>query len=398
MARHVSDKIRFHPLDYASALGFIVYAASVTATPMCLVALSHELGFSIGEGGLLESMRSILVILTLLLSGFIAAHFGKARALGWSTLVIAFAMVIYTGTYHFFPLLLALALLGIGGGVIEALLNPLVEELHRGDSGRYLNLLNAFWSVGVLISVLVAGELLTQGISWRYFMAGLSVMGLAAGLLFLLLRNRGAARVRVPMMDVFAHKTALLQNPLFYGFAAMMFMAGAAEGSIMFWSASFIQLHHGGAPRIAGFGVASFSIGMILGRLFCGWWIRQHHLRTAILYSAVIGSLVGLALPFVDRISSVLFVLFLAGLATATFWPSIQAYAVDCMPASDSTSLFILLSCGGIAGFGFASGIIGQLVEYFGFTTALLAIPAFFAMLALLVWFKPRDAQTSTSP
>ena len=40
--------------------------------------------------------------------------------------------------------------------------------------------------------------------------------------------------------------------------------------------------------------------------------------------------------------------LFLAGLATAPFWPSVQSYATDRLPAADTTMLLILLSCAGI--------------------------------------------------
>ncbi len=385
-------KIRFHPLDYAAAIGFIVYAASVTATPMCLVVLSREMGFSIGEGGLLESVRSILVISTLLLSGFIAAHFGKARSLGFSILLISLAMALYTVAPQFLWLLLAIALLGIGGGVIEALINPLVDELHRGDSGRYLNIVNAFWSVGVLFTVLVAGEMLTIGLSWRLFMGGLTVLALASGILFLWLRNVGPPRVRIPMSDVFHQKKKLLRSSGFWMFTAMMFMAGSAEGAITFWSASFIQLHHGGAPRMAGFGVAAFSLGMILGRLACGWLLPQHKLRQGVLYSALAGMLISLLLPLAGSIESVLLILFLAGLATACFWPSIQSFAVDCLK-HDATSIFILLSCGGIAGFGFASGFIGQMVELFGFTTALLVIPGFFGGLVILLLIGPKQHQ-----
>ncbi len=370
------------------AAAFVIYAASVTATPICLVALREDISFSLVGGGVLETVRSALVVVTLLFSGFIAARWGKAAALGWSCLLLAAALGVYALAPTYAVLLLALGLLGVGGGVVEALLNPMVEELHREDAGRYLNFFNAFWSVGVLLTVLVTGELLTGEVSWRIIIGTLAVLGLLPGLLFLRLRRTVTER-RLPAGEVWREKRALLRSGGFWMFTAMMFFAGAAEGALTFWSASYIQIHHGGLPRAAALGVATFAAGMIVGRLASGWWLRQHLLRAGILAGAVAGIGISGALPLVQSLAAVWAVLFLAGLAVACFWPSIQAYAVEVLPFK-ATPVFILLSCGGIAGFGFASWLIGLLAERFGFTVGLYSIPTFFAALVVLLIIGPR--------
>lgn len=366
----------------------MVYSATGTATPMVLVAMSKDIPFSLSDGGVLESVRSVFIILTLLLSGFFAARFGKVRSLGWSCLLLAVAIGIYAISPVYGFLLVALAIVGVGGGVVEALLNPLIEELHREDSGRYLNIINAFFPAGVLITVLTTGELLTRGVSWRYIIGGLAIGCLLAGVLFLSLRNAGPPRQRTAMVDVLRHKTGLVKSGTFWLFTAMMFCAGAAEGALTFWSASYIQIHHGGLPRAAGIGVAAFAGGMVAGRIISGWLLRQDRLRSAILLSAVAGTVICGALPLVNQLGGIWFVLFLAGLSVACFWPSIQAFAVDCLP-HESTAIFILLSCGGIGGFGFASWLLGVLAERFGFVAALFCVPSFFIVLVLLTAAAP---------
>ena len=58
-------------------------------------------------------------------------------------------------------------MMGLGGGLTEAFLNPLIVDLHPDKSGKFLNLSNAFYPLGIIISSLLFGELLTLGYSWR---------------------------------------------------------------------------------------------------------------------------------------------------------------------------------------------------------------------------------------
>ena len=54
-------------------------------------------------------------------------------------------------------LFLALMIAGLGEGVIEGLGTPFVQALHTDEPGRYINFSHAFWSIGVLVTVLITG-------------------------------------------------------------------------------------------------------------------------------------------------------------------------------------------------------------------------------------------------
>ncbi len=379
------DRPHFHPLDYATCLGFLAYSASATATPIILVTLSRELGFGLTGGGLLEVARSALIFLTLLGSGFLSAHLGKVRALSAASFFLGAGLLLYSQAPVYTLVLLALALMGLGGGVIEALINPLVEELHREDAGRYLNIINGFWSVGVLLTMLAGGEVLTRTGTWRPLILMICGVSLLCGCLFLLLRSTGSSRQRIPMRDVLGHKTAILRHRGFWLFSAMMFFGGATEGVFTFWTASYVQLVHGESPRRAGVAAALFSLGMIVTRFGGGVWVRQHELMGFIRASIVLGLGVSLLYPLMPPGGLFYGLLFLAGCSVACFWPSLQALAVERLPL-DSTSLFILLSCGGIAGFSFASWSIGWLAERTSLTQAFYLVPGLYGILLLLTF------------
>ncbi|MDQ8184991.1 MFS transporter [Pelagicoccus sp. SDUM812002] len=378
------SSISFFPLDYASMAGFLAYASSVTAIPICLVAITEELGLSLGQAGGLEALRGILVLVTLLLSGFIAARFGKARSIGFGCILLGIGMFAYGMAPFFGALLLAVALLGLGGGVVEALINPLVQELHPKDSGRYLNLVNAFWSIGVLATMLGTGDALNRDVSWRSVLPFLGCVSLFSGSVFLWLGQGEEKRRAGSLGQVFANKRAILRRRRFWVFTALMFLGGASEGAFTFWSASLIQIEFGAAPLAAGVGVALFAGGMILGRLLFAWLVPQERLWALLLWSALGGVGVSLGFPLLDSIEWAYLALLLAGVAMACFWPSLQSYAVDRM-CCDATSAFILLSCGGIAGFASVSWTMGAVGDWLGLRASFWIVPFYLCLMVLVL-------------
>lgn len=383
------ESLRLTPLDGAAAISFASYASTATVTPISLVLLARELSFSLAQGGAIEALRAVLILLTLLGSGWVAAHWGKAISLGWSSILAGAGLLVYAVAPGYAVVLLAVSMMGLGSGIVEALLNPLVQDLHPGDSGRYMNTLNAFFSVGVLITVLGGGELLTRGVSWRVIMIILGAVSIVTGVLFLAL-NRTAPHVRTAgVRDVLGHKIAILRHRRFPVLAAMMFFGGGVEGGLTFWSASYIQLHFGLEPRFGGLGTAAFAAGMIAGRLGSGWLVPQRRLWHLIVGSAVLGIVAGVVAPLMTGLAALVAVLFVAGLSVACFWPSIQSYSVERIPL-ESTSLFILLSCGGIPGFGFVAWLMGMIGERAGLNAALYVIPVCMAILVVLALVERR--------
>jgi predicted MFS family arabinose efflux permease len=61
----------------------------------------------------------------------------------------------------------------------------------------------------------------------------------------------------------------------------------------------------------------------------------------------------------------------------------------------DSTMLFILLSVGGIPGFGLSSFIMGIIAESYGLRTSLLVIPLLLTILTVVMVISRRSAVTS---
>ncbi len=387
--------IKLKPLDIGAIACMLLYSASATVTPICLLAMADELNFSLSAGGGIEGIRSMLIFVSLFFGGFMAAKIGKVSSLTTGLFGLTIGYIVYAIAPSYMALLVATVILGLASGILEGLINPLVADIHPGDSGRYLNITNAFWSVGVFSTVILAGDLLTRGISWRYIIAFLAVCSFVVGVVMLFLQKQDVKQESLTIRQVIGQYRDCVKVKRFLLFCAMMVFAGGAEGAFTFWSASYIQVNFAANPRMGGFGTACFAAGMMVVRLLGGVLVGQKYLRRFILTSAIFGCVVAVCIPFVQSVLVFFIVLFFAGMSIACFWPSIQSYAVDRIPSIDATAAFILMSCAGVPGFGLASVIMGFIGDAVGLGKSFFIVPAFLLILVVLVLFerniKPKE-------
>ncbi len=376
-------------VDLGTYGSFMLYSATMVATPMALLPMAEEFAIGYTGGGVIEFIRSFLVLIMLLFSGYAAARWGKIRLVSLGLLMISIGLLAYGGAQAYWMVLAAMSLIGLGGGFVEGLINPLVQDLHPEDAPNRLNLANAFFSLGVVVTVLTAGELLTGGASWRmiFFILGI------AGLLLALLFTASGKNISLPKSNHSAfHIGQILKDKRFWLFGLAMFFGGSLESAFTFWSASYIQVYFGALPRGGGVGTALFAFGMAAGRIGTGRLTRIMGLRTIILISSLLALAVGVLAFFVDGIGIFFLLLFTAGLSVACFWPTIQAYAVQSMNV-DSTLLFIYLSCFGMPGIGLTPVIMGGIADQSGLQAGFIVVPIFALLLVLLMTFDPANSR-----
>ena len=378
-------------MDWAASAGLLAYASSMVATPICLVVLMKELSLNLTEGGSIEVVRTVLLISVLLVSGIAAARWGKTALLEAGGFLLSGGLFLYSMAPSYPFVLAAMVLVGLGGGLLEALVNPLIQDLHPKDSGRYLNVTNAFFSLGVLITVLSVGELLSFGLPWRRILGGLGFVFLGISVLFLFSSRHAHKTGQIPdnsYENPLHHSKVLLKQKRFWVFALAMLCGGGAEAAYTFWTASYIQLSYGTLPRAGALGTALFAGGMIAGRLGSGW-VKQKQLAAQIMISSAFGLIFSLGFFYIASIYMLMGLLFLAGLAVACFWPSIQSYAADRVNG-DTTMLFILLSAAGMPGFSLIAWAMGRIGDIWGLRASFAVIPVLFSTLLLTIFVESR--------
>lgn len=392
----------FGRYDYAAFGSFFSYAAGSVVIPVALVSMARDLGFSLEKGGMaaggaLHLGRTVTMVASMLLCGFLAGRWGKRKTLGVSVVLMGVGLSLCALAPFYGMLFLAVMIAGTGEGVIEGLATPFVQILHPKESGRYNNFTHSFWSIGVLMMVLTAGALISWKVSWRIVVAISAILAFIAAAALLLPESKGKEYPEQPepvhWKTIYGYAHEIFRARRFWLFFAAMFVAGGGEFCLTFWCASFIQLNFMGSAWAGGVGTACFSGGMALGRTGWGYLIKQHQLKHLILWSALAGTLITAFFPLLTNLWMLFGMLFLAGVATAPYWPSVQSYSIDRLPEMDSTMMFILLSCAGVPGCGVFTWLMGYIGNRTGdLHLAFYLVPACYITLAALIgydWLKP---------
>ena len=135
-----------------------------------------------------------------------------------------------------------------------------------------------------------------------------------------------------------------------------------------------------------------------MARLVFGWALPQSRLWALLMGSAMAGIIVGSMIPLLNSLNAVYIGLLFSGAAVASFWPSMQTYAVDRLPF-DPTGIFILLSCGGIDGFASIPWVMGVIGDRISLRAGFWVVPiCLLALAALLVWervFRPKHRENN---
>jgi fucose permease len=378
-------------MDIAAMASMFIYASCVTALPISLVRISEELSFNLTQGGSLGFISSIEQFLVIIFSCFVAAKYGKIRILRLSLILLSLGVFLFTRSTTYLMAVFLILLIGFGEGFLEALLTPLVEDLHPGDKGKKMNLLHAFWPIGVSVSVLLFGELLSRGVSWRVLFSGLSLAVLLVSFLY-----PSSKKIKLPRSRTdFSHMGEILSKPRFWFLGFALFFSGGAEGGFAFWSASYIQLQYMTLPRAGAIGAALFALGMVVGRLLASKASQRLGLKKILLMSAFFSLLISFSFFMISNLYNLFAFMFFIGITIASLWPSIQSYAASVMEV-DSTVLMIFLSCFGIPGYSTATLIMGIIGDFKGLHMSFIIAPIYLLFLFILLLFESKFSEEQT--
>jgi len=357
------------------------FASSGIVIPLCLPEISKTLNISLSQGGAMETARTFIILAVLLISGILANRWGKKPLMAIGQYLIAIGAIMASYSQDYYILIISLMIMGIGGGATEAIINPLVLDIHPNESSKYLSLTNAFYPIGVIFSALLFGELLTLGYSWRSLFLFIAIIALAMGFIFNISKFPEQRNQKIFSWN-------LIKNVLFlkvfwiYSFA--IFLAAGVESAFTFWSRSYVEIYLHDLPRAGALAVVVFSCGMAFGRFLAARLSNKVSPKILMMWSSFFGLLITIFVTFITNLILFGVLLFFAGIATACFWPNILAVAAEDLD-TDATILMVLLAVFGVAGFGFIPWVMGMIGDNMDLKSSFLLIPVCFLGLIYLI-------------
>ncbi len=142
-------------------------------------------------------------------------------------LVLGFAGELSTGDNIYWVLWSGALIAGIGWGLVETVMNPLIASLYPTEKTAKLNAGHAWWPAGLVIGGLLGYFMTEWGFDWRFklivlILPGLGVLAMSMGLKYPPTERKAAG---VSAGRMFRE----LANPMFVILFLSMFLTAAAE-------------------------------------------------------------------------------------------------------------------------------------------------------------------------
>src|ERR1700741_1072974 len=331
--------------------GIPCLAIAVNLMPVFLTTVRVDLG---GKAGLTDEQLGRISALTfaglvggILFTGPLADRWGGQLFSILGTLLIGVGLVLLGISPTYSMVLVAVFVMGLGAGILDMVLSPIVAVLQPDRRAKALNWLHSFYGIGTVITVLVGTFAFRLGIGWRATSLTLITFPLLVAL--------GVGNVGVPPLisDKAGERTALRNlccNSSFVAVNAAIFLGGALELGLAQWLPAYAEMSLGFSKWTGSVSLLAFSAALALGRILAGLIGRRVdsiRLMLDCCWTSVVLFLLACFAPWpaVALAASVA-----VGLAGSCLWPTTLGVAADRFPQGGATMFGLLAAFGNLGG------------------------------------------------
>jgi fucose permease len=362
-------------LIVAAVLAIFVYGMIAAMLGSILPDLSKRFSLSPAQNGSIATAQAIGLVIGSLLQGPLIDLQGKQVGLLLGLGLIALALFTLPRTKNFSNIQITMLILGIGGGIIVAGANALVNDVKTDNPKALFNGFNTFFGLGGIATPFIAANLL-GGNSFK-------LCNLTAALTVVTLAFHGMTEMPKPSGVVqfqISDAPALLANPGLLLPSLLLFLYVAAEVGVWNWLVRHLisqGITEKKALNILSFG---FALGLLVGRLIVATPLFADITPTQTLMGAslLIAITTYAMLQFKDP-NLAWATVFAAGVAMAPVFPTALSVVGGnpAFKASTATAIGVAVTCGWL-GLVTSSPIIGKIAgtEATGLKKALLLLPA----------------------
>ena len=285
-------------------------------------------------------------------------------------------------------LFIATLFVGIGNGMVEAALNPLVASMYPDSKTNMLNRFHVWFPGGIVIGSLVAWLVMAvMGLSWQVMVATLFIPLIIYGIMFFGQKFPVTERVQLGISNKKMFKSIL--NPLFLFMMLCMFLTAASELGTTQRIESLLKTSVA-VPLL----VLAFINGiMALGRLSAGQVVHKLSPSGMLLYSAIF-TFIGLWLLTITSGGMTFVAAAVFAVGVTFFWPTMLGFVAEYLPETGALGLSIMGGAG-MFSVSIVLPIMGKLMDDANATEALRTmsiLPAILivAFLGLNIYMKKR--------
>ena len=381
---------------YAFALCYaamVCLAVAVNLMPIFLTTLRLDLG---GRAGLTGEQLGRISAITfaglvggILFTGPLADRWGGKLFSVLGTLLIGVGLALLGIAPGYSMVLVAVFVMGLGAGILDMVLSPIIAALQPDSRARALNWVHSFYGIGTVITVLVGTFAFRLGIGWRTISLIFIIVPLPVALGFLnvdlppLVSDKEGGRTRL---------RDLCRNSSFVAVNVAIFLGGALELGLAQWLPAYAQMSLGFSKSTGGVSLLAFSAAMALGRIFAGLIGRRVDPITLMLGCSWTSVVLFLLACFAPWPAVALTASVAVGLAGSCLWPTTLGVAADLFPQGGASMFGLLAAFGNLGGI-LMPWLVGVTSDWSSLRLGLATSTACPLLMAfVLLWMQRRPA------
>lgn len=332
-----TEGINKNRLFLASCMALIVTAMTFAIRARLETVFGPEgVGLSLEQIGYAFTPAFWGFTLAMIIGGPLVDTLGikKITWLAFITHAVGIVATIFAGDQT--SLFIATLFVGIGNGLVEAALNPMVASMYPNQKTKMLNRFHVWFPGGIVIGSVVGYLIMdVMGLSWQVMVGTLFIPLIAYGIMFLGQKFPQTERVEMGVSTADMWKS--VASPLFIFIAFCMILTASTELATNQRIESLLR--ESGTNALL---VLAFVNGiMAIGRAFAGPIAHRLSTTGMLLFSAIF-SFIGLML-FTQLSGGMTFVaaaVFAIGITF--FWPTMLSFVAENIPQSGALGLSIM--------------------------------------------------------
>ncbi|MCF6286491.1 MAG: MFS transporter, partial [Candidatus Hydrogenedentes bacterium] len=157
--------------------GMACVALGASLIPIYLTTFAEVFGgLGAGELGRIAGLLFAGFIFGIATTGPLADRFGAKPFVLLGTVASVAGLLLLATTWNYTSLLVAAFVIGLGAGVIDMVMSPIVSALAIDNRTAALNRLHAFYCLGAISTLAIASIMLRVGAPWRWVVAAFAVV------------------------------------------------------------------------------------------------------------------------------------------------------------------------------------------------------------------------------
>jgi len=344
-------------------LAMMCLSIGLNLLPVFLTTLSTTYG---GEAGLSQAALGRLtaspfggLVLGILAAGPLVDRWGAKLFVQIGNVLMAVSLLWAAFAPSYLSLAVALFGMGLGAGMLDMVLSPVVAALNPERRAVAMNWLHSFYCVGAVVTIALGTAALQAGLGWR---GGCLVMlALPVGLIACFAPMTFPALV--PEGEGILPLRSLLREWWFWGAMLAIAFGGATELGIAQWLPTYAERSLGYAPWMGGMSLLLFSVTLTLGRMVVGAFGKNWDMYHVMAWSCGTSIVFFIAGSFLPIPWMALAACIAVGFTGSCLWPTMLGVTANRYPRGGA-SMYGMLSAAGNVGGVFMPWAVGVVADH----------------------------------